>query len=192
MSVDRAAAAKAIDDFLRALGRDATKDPNLVGTGQRVAEAFAEDFCQGYAVDVDELLAANRLDGQTGVVAVRDVPVTTMCPHHLLPATGKATIAFCPDQHLVGIGVLTKVVDALARRLSLQETIGDDVVGAVMRQIRPRWAGCRLVLTHGCMVHRGDRPHGARVETLAFQADPTVTLPEGEQSRAFQLLGVGT
>ena len=85
---DRQAAARAIEDFLRAIGRDPKRDPNLAGTGARVTDAFVDELCDGYAVDIEALFAESAIDGASDVVSVRDIAVTTMCPHHLLPAKG--------------------------------------------------------------------------------------------------------
>src|SRR5271163_3393625 len=93
---DREAAARAIEDFLRAIGRDAEKEPSLIGTGARVADAYIDELCDGYAVDVPALLAANVIEGASEIVSVRDIAVATMCPHHLLPGEGRATVAFAP------------------------------------------------------------------------------------------------
>src|SRR5262249_1958441 len=121
---DRDAAARAIDTFLRALGRDPDREPELVGTGARVAAAYADELLAGYDVDVDGLLAQAVFAGRSDLVVVRDIPVSTMCPHHLLPATGVATVAFAPEEHLVGVGTVTRVLDAFARRLIVQEEVG--------------------------------------------------------------------
>jgi GTP cyclohydrolase I len=166
--MDREAAARAIEAFLRALGRDPEREPDLIGTGERVAEAFAEDLLAGYRVDVDELLSKNVFAGRTERVIVRDVPVTTVCPHHLMPSTGTATVAFAPEEHLVGLGTVTRLVDAFARRLALQEEIGERIVAALQKHLAPRWVACRIDLTHACMTARGGRAHGARVETLSL------------------------
>jgi len=165
--MDREAAARAIDAFLRALGRDPARHLELAGTGERVASAWADEILAGYAVDVDALLARNVFPGASDVVVVRDVPMATTCPHHLMTSTGTATVAFAPDEHLVGIGTVAHVVDAFARRLAMQEQIGEQVVAALQKHLAPRWVACRIVLAHGCMIARGERAHGARVETLA-------------------------
>jgi GTP cyclohydrolase I len=166
--MDRQAAAQAIDAFLRALGRDPSREPELAGTGERVAEAWAEELLSGYAVDVDALLARNVLHGTSDLVVVRDLPVATVCPHHLTPSIGEATVAFAPQEHLMGLGAVAQLVDAFARRLALQEQIGQNVVAALSRHVSPRWSACRIVLRHGCMIARGERSHGARVETVAI------------------------
>lgn len=166
--MDRETAARAIDAFLRALGRDPDHDPELAGTGSRVAAAFADELLAGYGVDVDALLSQNVFAGKTELVVVRDVPLATTCPHHLMPSLGVATVAFAPEDHIVGVGTVAGVVDAFARRLALQEEIGERVVAALQKHLAPRWTACRIVLTHSCMSARGGRSHGARVETLAL------------------------
>lgn len=183
METDRNAAASAIDAFLRALGRDPAREPELAGTGARVADAWADELLSGYGVDVDALLLANVLPGAADLVVVRDIPISTTCPHHLILSSGLASVAFAPSERLVGVGTVARLVDVLARRLTLQEQIGQSVVAALRKHLEPRWVGCRLVLTHGCMTARGERAHGARVETLALSGgDPLV---------AHAVLGVG-
>jgi len=166
--MDREAATRAIDAFLAALGHGPKRDPQLAGTAERVVAAYADELLAGYAVDVDALLAPSVFAGRSDLVVVRDVPITTTCPHHLTPSTGVAVVAYAPDEHLVGVGTVVRVVDAYARRLALQEQIGEQVVAALQKHLAPRWAACRLALSHACMVTRGERAHGARVETLAI------------------------
>jgi GTP cyclohydrolase I len=175
--IDKQAAGAAITAFLRAIGRDPEGDPALVDTGARVAEAFVDDLCQGYDVDVPALLAANVIaraasreghKASTEIVLVRDLAVTTTCPHHLMAAWGTATVAFAPRDRLLGIGAVGKVVDAFAHRLALQEEIGEQVVSAIALALEPTWTACRLVLSHSCMTARGERRHGAKVETFSF------------------------
>ncbi len=183
--MDREAAARAIDAFLRALGRDPEREPDLVGTGARVADAFADELLDGYRVDIDALLSQSVIAGSTDLVVVRDLAVTAMCPHHLLPSSGTATVAYAPAEHVIGVGTVGALVDAFAHRLALQETVGEHVAAALMKHLAPSWAGCRLVLTHACMTARGERKHGSRVETVAL-AGATV-----DTAMAYSVLGVG-
>lgn len=182
---DREAAARAIDAFLRALGRDPDREPELVGTGTRVAAAYADELLAGYGVDVDGLLAQAVFAGRSDLVVVRDVPISTMCPHHLLPATGVATVAFAPEEHLVGVGTVTRVLDAFARRLIVQEEVGERTVAALQKHLAPRWTACRLTMMHACMTARGERTHGARVETVALAGG------EVDEPAVYAALGVG-
>ncbi len=171
--MDRVGAARAIDAFLIAIGRAPTRERELEGTGARVAAAFIDELCAGYTVDVDALVLGNVLaaDGQGGVVELRDVAVTTMCPHHLMAGVGKATIGFAPREKILGVGAIARVLDAFARRLTLQETIGEGVVAAIEKNLSPRWVGCRIEMTHACMIARGERSHGARLVTFAMRAE---------------------
>jgi GTP cyclohydrolase I len=95
----------------------------------------------------------------------------TTCPHHLLLAMGSADVAFAPSARgrAVGIGTLAALVDAHARRLTLQEVIGDGVVDDIQAVLSPAWVACKISLAHGCMVARGERAIGSRVETLAVR-----------------------
>jgi GTP cyclohydrolase IA len=183
---DRRAAALAIEAFLRALGRDPEKEPDLVGTGDRVAAAYLDELCDGYGVDVAALLRAESIPGTTETVVLRGIAVTTVCPHHLLPSTGTASVAFGPARgsggQLVGLGALVRVVDAYAHRLALQEAIGQNVVKALIEHLSARWAACRLLLDHACVSARGVRRHGTRAETVAFTGD------EAERARVLELL----
>jgi len=188
MSVDRAAAANAIAMFLRAIGRDPSTEPELAETGERVADAFLHELCQGYTTDTRARLAAASLPATGPVlVAVRDVPVVTTCPHHLMPAMGRATVAFQSTARVVGIGALAGLVEAHARRLTLQEAIGDRVVDDVAAVLAPAWVGCRMVLSHACMIARGERAVGASVETVALRGASSPELV----AMAHAALGVG-
>ena len=167
--MDRRAAARAIEDFLRALGH--APEGELAGTGERVADAWADDLLEGESIDAAAVLREGSLGVvQSGMdlVTVRDVAVTTVCPHHLLPAFGMATIVYWPSGRVAGIGTLARVVDVVARRLTLQEQIGRTVVDLLCSELGARGAHCKLSLTHTCLVSRGERKTSAIVETLAF------------------------
>jgi len=167
--IDRRAAARAVEDFLRALGHEPVGE--LASTGERVADAWADDLLEGESIDAAALLRESSLattDAGSGIVVVRDLAVTTVCPHHLLPALGTAVVAYQPGGRIAGIGALARVVDAVARRLTLQEQIGTTVVELLCRELDAKGALCRLVLTHTCLVSRGARKTGALVETIAF------------------------
>lgn len=175
--MDKVAAARAIDAFLLALGRDPNEEPELRGTGARVAAAFADELCRGYAVDVDALLRENTiLVDSSGLVFLRDIAVSTICPHHLMLGTGLATVAYAPRGKILGVGAIARVVDAFSQRLALQEAIGEDVVKALAAHLDPEWAMCRIVMSHGCMTARGERRHGAMLDTLAVRGDRAAAL----------------
>jgi GTP cyclohydrolase I len=171
MPVDRAKAEQAIDAFLRALGLNPEADPDLAGTPTRVAAAWATDLVDGYEIDVAALLQSESSPapaGASGIIAVRGLAVSTMCPHHLLPARGTATVLYQPLTRITGIGTVARLVDAYAHRLALQEAIGANVAKALVEYLGARGAACRLALQHSCLASRGERQHEATVETIAF------------------------
>lgn len=177
MAIDRAAAARAIGDFLNALGFDSNRYPDLVGTPERVTEAFHEDLLRGHSVDVRELIRNGSCDAppaaKSGPVAITSIAVATVCPHHLLPALGVANVVYLPGAALLGIGTITALVDAFARRLTLQEAIGQNVVEALVEHAGARGAYCELALEHGCLRARGERQASALVRSSARAGEYT-------------------
>jgi GTP cyclohydrolase I len=171
MSVDRQKAEQAIAAFLKALGHDPSTTPELSRTPALVTEAFERELLAGYAIDVPALLAAESgkvsAEESRGLVVVRNVHVATVCPHHLLPGLGMATVAYWPGERLVGIGALSRTVEAYSRRLVLQESIGARVVHALVEHAGARGAYCRLELSHACLSARGARQGAATVVTIA-------------------------
>lgn len=160
-----------------------------MGTPERVTDAYLHELLDGYAVDVAALVdgaaCAAASTAASEIVAVRDVAVQTMCPHHLLPGLGTATVAYMPGERLLGIGALARLVEAFARRLTLQETIGREVVATLMTRAGARGAYCRLDMHHTCLSCRGARKVTAVVTTAASAGE--LALPAGE-ARLFHLL----
>lgn len=177
MPSSRPDAERAIRDFLKALGHDPTSDI-LRDTPRRVVDAFVDELLAGYGVDIPELLATGSEPAQganAGIVVVRHVNVSTVCPHHLMPAIGSATVAYEPGKRILGIGTLAKLVQTYARRLSLQEQIGTNVVETLIAH-GARGAYCRLELRHSCLSARGAEQHHASVASTAtggnFASEP--------------------
>jgi GTP cyclohydrolase I len=188
--IDRKAAAKAIEDFLRALGHEIAGE--LAGTGERVADAWADDLLEGESIDAAAVLREGSMemgDRERGLVVVRDLAVTTMCPHHLLPAYGVGLVAYQPGRRIAGVGTVAHVLDALSRRLTLQEQIGETVADLLTHELGARGALCRLSLTHTCLVARGERKSGSLVETIATAG--TFAEPSSDRDLAFAALSAG-
>jgi GTP cyclohydrolase IA len=171
MAFDEEGARRAIRDLLVALGHDPDADPDLAETPARVVEAFQRDLLSGEGTDLGALIrsgsAAATGELAADIVVVRDIAIATMCPHHLLPASGAASVAYIPGERLLGLGTLASLLDACCRRLTLQESIGPRVVAALMDHAGARGAHCRITLAHSCLSLRGARQAGATVTTLA-------------------------
>lgn len=165
-------AARAIEEFLAALGHDAEGNPELAGTGARVAEAFVEDLLEGYQMDPREVLSETcATTGRTELVVVRGISVTVTCPHHLLPSTGTATVAYRPKGKLAGLGALGRLVQCRGRRLALQETVAQQVADDLIEHLGAASAGCALDLSPMCMIARGGRQVGARALSVAVAGE---------------------
>lgn len=174
MAVDKARAAHAVREFLLAFGQDPDLVPDLAGTPQRVVEAYAADLLSGYDVNVPELLQEGQsiAAGQTsGLVLLSGISVSTVCPHHLLLSNGVAAVAYRPGTRLFGLGTLAALVNAYARRLTLQESIGEAVVQALCEHGGAIAAHCEVRLVHGCLVARGSRQTGTELVTTARRGD---------------------
>jgi GTP cyclohydrolase IA len=174
VAVDRGRAERAVREFLLALGRNPEQEPELQGTPARVVEAYATELLSGYDVDVKALLSEGEAISEnesSGLVALSGISVSTVCPHHLLLSNGVASVVYRPGSRLFGLGTLAALVNAYARRLSLQESIGESVVQALVEHGGARAAFCEIRLVHGCLVARGSRQTGAELSTSARRGD---------------------
>jgi len=174
VAVDRARAERAVREFLSALGHDPEHDAELRGTPTRVVEAYATELLSGYDVDVKALLANGEEIAEnqvSGLVALSGIAISSICPHHLLLSNGTASVVYRPGTRLFGLGKLAALVNAYARRLALQESIGESVVQALVEHGAARAAYCEVRLVHGCLVARGSRQTGAELVTTARRGE---------------------
>ncbi len=167
--IQRSKAAKAIEEFLGALGLELHGE--LVGTGERVATAWATEFLAGVGVDPTRVLIDGALEAKAGAgpVVLHGLEVATMCPHHLLPSHGTASVGFFPGSRLAGLGAIQQAVDLCARRLILQESLGELIAETLLTGLGATGTFCRLALTHTCFSTRGERQARAVVETVSFR-----------------------
>lgn len=175
-SADLERAAQAIEAFLSALGHSPDSDPELGQTGARVAEAFHNDLLAGYRMDPAAILSDTCATASDDLVILTGVTTTAVCPHHLLPATGVAHVAYLPNGKLAGLGAIARLVQCFARRLVLQEKLARDVAEALVEHLDAKAAGCVVDLEPTCMIARGGRQVGARALTMAFAGDATPEL----------------
>lgn len=168
MPRDLDAAAAAIEQFLAALGHPTDSDPELAGTGRRVAEAFANELLAGYAMDPATILADTTATGAAGMVVLANVQTTAICPHHLLPAPGVVHLGYLPGERVVGLGALARLVDCHARRLVLQEDLGEAIVASLVTHLGAKAAGAVVRLRPTCVSARGSRQHAAEAITTSF------------------------
>jgi GTP cyclohydrolase IA len=164
---DLHAAARAIEAFLVALGHPPDSDVQLRNTGKLVARVFHEELLSGYAADPAAILRDSIAASGGDMIVVKDLSITCMCPHHLLPATGVLHLGYLPSDRIVGFGALERLAHALSRRLVLQEALCEQVAQALVDHLGARGAGCIAELQPACLTARGKRPTHAKVVTAA-------------------------
>lgn len=167
-SVDRGRIAAAVREILEAIGEDPERD-GLSDTPTRVAEAYAEFFGgigQDAGAHLDRTIPIDE-DGTGDVVLVRDIAFRSVCEHHLLPFLGTAHIAYLPDELVIGLGALPKLVDTLASRPQVQERLTEQIADAIVERLAPRGVLVVLDAAHGCVSMRGPRQLTSTTVTVA-------------------------
>ncbi len=149
----------------------------LIDTPARVARAYGEWF-EGYGIDPARLLERvfNEAEDYEESVLLRSIPLVSTCEHHLAPIFGVAHVAYRPNGHVVGISKLSRLVNAFARRLQLQERLTNQIASALDEGLRPRGVAVIIEASHTCMSTRGVREHGSSMVTQCwlgeFKNDP--------------------
>jgi GTP cyclohydrolase I len=153
--------------FLAGIGeRELKRDQRR--TPERVAQTWAREIVSGYRSDPVKILSTSFASRETGMVAITAIPFVSVCVHHLLPFHGHAHVAYIPNGRLVGLSKMARALDALSRRLQLQERLTRQVVEALTAALRPAGVACSIEAEHLCMTVRGARKRGARVVTSAY------------------------
>ena len=109
-----------------------------------------------------------EVGGYDDIVLVRDIPFSSHCEHHMVPFVGKAHIAYLPQEGVVGLSKLARLVDVFSRRLQTQENLTAQIVDAINEHLGPRGVAVMLEAEHMCMSMRGVRAHGAATITHRF------------------------
>lgn len=146
-------------------------DPETPG---RMARAFG-DLTSGYGANLKAILKTFPVEGDQGIVLVRDVPFASLCEHHVLPFTGTASIVYIPDGTIVGLSKIPRLVRALSRRLQVQERLGSEIGTAMWEHLKPKGVMVVLRGRHSCMAIRGVESPGEMVTSFvlgAFREDP--------------------
>ena len=183
--VDVDAARRAVADLLVALGRDPAS-PHLADTPRRVAHAYAEMLTPR----TFDLTTFPNDEGYDELVVARDLPVQSLCEHHLLPFRGVAHVGYLPGTRILGLSKLARVVELFARDLQVQERLTRQVADWLGHHLAPQGVGVVIEAEHLCMSMRGVRAAGSRTVTSALQG----LLREDPRSRQefFALAGVST
>jgi len=162
-----------IEDNIRRLlqfvGEDSERE-GLLETPARVAKAWTH-WASGYNVNIPELLKVfeDGADGYDEMVVVRDILIYSKCEHHLASIFGTATIAYIPNGRIVGLSKLSRVADAFARRLQVQERLTAQIADALDEHLKPKGVGVIVKARHMCMESRGICQQGHHTITSALR-----------------------
>jgi GTP cyclohydrolase I len=158
-----------VQDAIRTLIRWTGDDPareGLMDTPARVARAWKE-YCVGYEEDPAVHLSRvfHEIGGYDEIVLLKDIPFQSHCEHHMAPIIGKAAIAYLPQDHVVGISKLARVLLGFARRLQIQERLTAEVAQCIWDNLQPRGVAVVIDASHACMTARGVRTPGVTMVT---------------------------
>jgi len=177
--VDLEKVEKATRMFLEGIGEDPER-PGLAETPRRVARMWQE-LVAGMDQSADEIMKALFVEEYDEIIILRDIPLVSVCEHHLVPFIGRAHVAYLPmPGRVTGLSKLARVVNLHARRLQVQERMTAAIADDIMRTLAPRGVMVVVEAEHLCMTIRGARKPGAVTVTSVVRG----LFRENEATRA--------
>lgn len=153
--------------IIAAIGDNPERE-GLIDTPKRVIKSWKELYV-GYEQKPEDVITTFSADGYDQIVILKDIEFYSMCEHHMLPFFGKAHVAFIPGEKIIGISKLARLVDIYARRLQIQERIGEQVTTALMEILKPKAAACVIEASHMCMRMRGVAKQNSIMSTSSLK-----------------------
>ncbi len=143
-----------IKKLLLELGEN-PKRPGLRGTPRRYSEAM-KFFVSGYGENIEKIVNGALFPADTeGMVIIKDIETYSLCEHHLLPFFGRVHVGYIPDKHVIGLSKIPRIIDMFARRLQVQERMGQEICDALYEILQPKGIGIVTEMSHLCMMMRG-------------------------------------
>ena len=172
--IDEARIEKAVREILSAVGEDLNRD-GLKDTPARVARMYGE-LLAGMHDDPNTHISRVFNENYDEIVLLRDIPLYSICEHHLMPFIGSAHVAYLPAGKILGVSKLARIVDCFARRLQTQERLTYQIADCLMSNLKPLGVAVVLEAAHSCMTIRGIKKPGSVMVTSAvrglFRKDP--------------------
>jgi len=156
-----------MDDTFKKLIEQCGDDPSRPGlekTPKRAANAF-EFLTSGYDKSLEKVVNGALYPANTdGMVIMKDIECYSLCEHHLLPFVGKVHVGYVPDKHIIGLSKIPRIIDMFARRLQMQERLGQQICDALDEVLKPKGIGVVIEADHMCMMMRGvEKQHSKAV-----------------------------
>ena len=167
--IDKPRVEKAVREILEAIGEDPDRE-GLARTPERVAEMYEEIFA-GLAEDPLDQLSVTFAADHDEMIMVKDIPLYSMCEHHLVPFLGRAHVAYIPNVKgdITGLSKLPRLVDAFARRPQVQERLTSQIADTIDGRLEPRGVLVVIEAEHLCMSMRGVHKPGTTTVTSAVR-----------------------
>ena len=157
-------------EILKLIGEDVTRD-GLLKTPERAAKAILE-LTQGYGVDAVATLNSALFDEVCkNMVIVKDIQFYSLCEHHILPFYGKVHVAYIPNEKIVGLSKIARIVDAFSKRLQVQERLTKQIVQSMEQALNPKGVIVVVEAEHMCMQMRGVEKPGTVTTTIDYCGD---------------------
>ena len=172
----REQAEEAVRTLIRWAGDDPARE-GLADTPKRVTKAYGELFA-GYEIDPSDILGRTfkEVEGYDEMIVLRDIAFNSHCEHHMVPFTGSVHVAYIPNNKVIGISKLARLVDMYAKRLQIQEKFTAQIAGTLNDVLKPKGVGVVVQATHMCMTMRGVQKPGTIMQTSQllglFRSDP--------------------
>ena len=161
--MDKKKIEKGIRMVLEAVGAN-LKLRDIASTPKRVASMY-EEILKGQFRDASKELEVILEQKHDEIILLKNIPLYSLCEHHLLPFLGKAHVAYIPDKRITGLSKIARVVDTLARRLQVQERLTTEIADVIMKKLKPKGVMVVIEAEHLCMSMRGVQKAGSITTT---------------------------
>lgn len=166
--IDKIRIEKAVREILIGIGEDPDRE-GLLETPRRVSEMYEEIFAGLHKNPLDDVKKFHE-DHDNGMIIVKDIPLYSMCEHHLLPFIGVAHVVYIPEgNEVLGLSKLARIVDTVSKKPQLQERLGNQIADVIVEAVDTKGVAVVIEAEHLCMTMRGIRKPGSKTITSALR-----------------------
>lgn len=162
--MDKAKIEKGMKLVLEGIGIDLKKRKDIAPTPRRIAEMY-EEILKGECKDPARELEVALEQTHDEIILVKNIPLYSLCEHHLIPFLGKAAVAYIPDKKITGLSKIVRVVEIFSQRLQVQERLTTEIADLIMKKLKPKGVMVVIEAEHLCMSMRGIKKPGTMTVT---------------------------